>query len=175
MMKSFYWLAVALLVTPGARADTLEWDHSTGWNKGFVLTIDTEKALVKLQDRNSNKTWSRTMNNPVNSLRYLESLMKKIPGKSIGRASDDGPVNLVTLTKKEGSLVRRIYDVAPPGAIFVNKDYSAEVESGKAGEFLKSVDGFLLMSQLEILKTSYFDNPKALWWAEEKSEADKKK
>jgi len=107
------------------------------------------------------------MKNPKNSVAFIENLLKRIEKQSIGEATDDGPVNTITLVQGDKQLVRRVYDVNPPGVIFYNKNYPVEDELIKVERFLKDVNGFLLLSQLQALKGAYFKDPDKLWWAAE--------
>lgn len=166
-MKSALLSAASFLTLAGvAAADTLTWDYETGWNKGFVLTVNTDDSTISFYDRKAEKRWSQPMNNPKNSFAYLELLTKSIPGESIGQASDDGPRNTITIAKGNEKLVRKVFDVGPPGSIFMNKDYPVKTAQAEAERFRKEVDGFLLLSQLEVLKRVYYSAPEKLWWAE---------
>jgi len=150
-----------------ASGDTLSWEFKTGWRKGFVITADTKEETIAFYDREKEKKWSQPMNNPANSVAFIENLMRRIPTESVGRAKDDGPQNIVVLQKGKERLVRRIFDVGPPGAIFRNKDYPVERELAEAERFKKEVDGFLLLSQLQALRKLYFNEPENLWWAQQ--------
>ncbi len=172
-MKSALFSCIALLnLAAIAVADSLTWDYETGWDKGFVLTVNTDDSTISFYDRKAEKKWSQTMNNPKNSFDYLELLMKKIPNESIGEAADDGPRNIITLEKKEKKLVRKVFNVMPPGSIFLNKDYPTKTAQAEAERFRKDVDGFILLNQLESLKNVYY-SPEILGWAEKPKEPKK--
>jgi hypothetical protein len=168
MKHAIFTILFALALLSAAGGDILTWDYKTGWNKGFVLTANTENKTISFYDRTKEKRWSQTMNNPKNSVAFIEVLLKRIKKESIGEAADDGPLNTITLVQGKKQLIRRVYNVNPPGSIFYNKEYPVEDELIKADRFLKDVDGFLLLSQLQALKGAYFKDPDKLWWAEHK-------
>jgi len=173
MKKAYRFITIFLLSSFTALGDELVWDYGHGWTEGFVLTIDSEKATVTFNDRDKKKTWVKPLNNAKNVMAYLDALLAKIPKEGMGQSADDGVLHKITLNQGGKKLTCEICDVSPPGSIFLNEGYPVERELKEATRFVKEVDGFLLVNQLETLKKCYFSNLEDLWWAEKHQEPEK--
>ena len=61
------------------KADTLVWDHSDGWNKGIILTLDTSTNKLKVHDRDKDHKYEATCRNSKIIVDYIQNLLLNIP------------------------------------------------------------------------------------------------
>lgn len=147
-----------------AKAETVTWTYSTGWDHGFVLTMDRETSSVSIRDGKTDKQRKTVLQNSDEVFKYFAALIRRVDADSVGSYADDGPENRIVLTDEKGKVEHKIFDVSPPHLFLHWKiqdpAFSAEDALKEADVFLKQVDAFLLISQLRVLKESYFEgNP----------------
>ncbi|WP_411827781.1 hypothetical protein [Luteolibacter sp. AS25] len=160
MIRLIALSALATVLSPIAAADTLSWDFDHGWTDGHVITIDSEKKTIAINDREHKKVKSLKMINSKNVIDYLSRLIAKIADDETGQRADDGAVNKIVIVSDGVTTTKVIYGVGPPGTIAYNEGYAVEDELKKAEEFKACVDGFLVTDLLFKLQTKYFPESK---------------
>ena len=97
-----------------AKAETISWTYFTGWDNGFVLTMDSETSSISIRDGKSNKQRKTKLHNPDEIFQYFAALIKRVDAESVGFYADDGPENRIVFTDGKGKVEHTIYDVSPP-------------------------------------------------------------
>ncbi len=144
-----------------AKSETITWTYSTGWDRGFVLSLDRESSSISLRDRKTDEEITKELHNSEDVLQYFAALIRRVRVDSIGSYADDGPENRIKVTDEKGTVKYTIYDVSPPDLFLHWKiqdpAFPADAALKEADGFLKQVDAFLLVNQLREIKNSYFE------------------
>ena len=160
-----------LVLSLAAKGTEIIWDYDHGWTKGFVMTINTDLKKVQILDRETELTITKELINAANLGDYLIGLAKRIPEAGLGKKTEDGVVNHITIRGKETKLARMVYRTNPPGAIHLNEGFTAAKGEEEAAKFRQTVDGYLLVDMLFKVQSWYFGKEMAKQRAEKHLES----
>ena len=163
----FFMIWIVALAGLNGHADTFTWRTFTGWDHGYTIEVNDDKAKISLVEHISKdedkKAVVRDLPSAKAFVEYLHTLIEMIPGDRVGPLADDGRVIFVT-AKSGGKTVKKeilMIDLLIPPIYFpVEKQPEKLIEKRtKAAvvEFKKLAEAYMLQQMMFQLKQDYFD------------------